>query len=191
MIQRIRSTPWVAGAAQLGVQQVVGEQRGRRRVEAELLGAPVERAADGVDGDEHEAHSTMCRDVEVVAADVQHRNETRPSRAEPEAERAGLFRRMRDSLSKSRRAMTQQLTAVMFDPADPEVWERLEEALIVADCGVPATVTVIERLEAEADDGGLRTPEELRSAPGRDRRRADDAARRSAASTSATGPRCC
>ena len=74
-----------------------------------------------------------------------------------EEERRGLFSRMRESLSKSRRAMTQQLTAVMFDPADADVWERLEEALIYADCGVPATVEVIERLEAEADAGGLRT----------------------------------
>src|SRR5689334_24805227 len=47
-----------------------------------------------------------------------------------EEERRGLFSRMRESLSKSRRAMTQQLTAVMFDPADADVWERLEEALI-------------------------------------------------------------
>jgi fused signal recognition particle receptor len=76
-------------------------------------------------------------------------------------ERRGLFSRMRESLSKSRRAMTQQLTSVMFDPADADVWERLEEALIYADCGVAATVTVIERLEAEADAGGLRTAEEL------------------------------
>ena len=43
----------------------------------------------------------------------------------------------------------------MFNPADAEVWERLEEALIMADCGVPATVTVIERLEAEAAAGRL------------------------------------
>ncbi len=78
-----------------------------------------------------------------------------------EEERRGLFSRMRDSLSKSRRAMTQQLTAVMFDPADADVWERLEEALIYADCGVAATVTVIERLEAEADAGGLRSADEL------------------------------
>ncbi|HEY0389085.1 MAG TPA: signal recognition particle-docking protein FtsY [Gaiellales bacterium] len=76
-------------------------------------------------------------------------------------ERRGLFSRMRESLSKSRRAMTQQLTAVMFDPADADVWERLEEALIYADCGVAATVEVIERLEAEADAGGLRTADEL------------------------------
>jgi fused signal recognition particle receptor len=75
--------------------------------------------------------------------------------------RGGLFSRMRESLSKSRRAMTQQLAAVMFDPADADVWERLEEALITADCGVPATVTVIQRLEAEADSGGLRSSDEL------------------------------
>jgi fused signal recognition particle receptor len=78
-----------------------------------------------------------------------------------EQERRGLFSRMRESLSKSRRAMTQQLTAVMFDPADADVWERLEEALITADCGVSATVAVIERLEAEADAGGLRSADEL------------------------------
>jgi fused signal recognition particle receptor len=75
--------------------------------------------------------------------------------------RGGLFSRMRESLSKSRRAMTQQLAAVMFDPADADVWERLEEALIGADCGVAATVEVIERLESEAEAGGLRSSEEL------------------------------
>jgi fused signal recognition particle receptor len=78
-----------------------------------------------------------------------------------EEERRGLFSRMRESLTKSRKAMTQQLTAVMFDPADADVWERLEEALIYADCGVAATVEVIERLEGEADAGGLRSAEEL------------------------------
>jgi fused signal recognition particle receptor len=83
---------------------------------------------------------------------------------DPEGEResrGGLLSRMRDSLSKSRRAMTQQLAAVMFDPADADVWERLEEALIGADCGVAATVEVIERLESEAEAGGLRSSEEL------------------------------
>src|SRR5690349_19616692 len=62
-----------------------------------------------------------------------------------EEERRGLFSRMRESLSKSRRAMTQQLTAVMFDPADADVWERLEEALIYADWGVAATVAELMR----------------------------------------------
>jgi fused signal recognition particle receptor len=81
--------------------------------------------------------------------------------AEDEPRRRGMFRRLRESLSKSRRAMTQQLQAVMFDPADADVWERLEEALIFADCGVPATVEVIERLEADADAGRLATAQDL------------------------------
>ena len=49
----------------------------------------------------------------------------------------GFFGRLRDSLGKSRRALTGQLAAAAFDPADDEAWERLEEALIAADVGVP------------------------------------------------------
>ena len=84
---------------------------------------------------------------------------------EPEAEqpRGGMLARLRDSIGRSRRAMVQQLAGVVLDPADDEVWERLEEALIMADCGVPATVAVIERLEAEASAGRLTTSSELTS----------------------------
>jgi fused signal recognition particle receptor len=83
----------------------------------------------------------------------------------PEEEReGGVFARLRGSISRSRRAMTEQLQAVMFDPADEEVWERLEEALIMADCGVPATVAVIERLEAESAAGRLTSRAELTAA---------------------------
>jgi fused signal recognition particle receptor len=81
--------------------------------------------------------------------------------AAPEPERRGMFGRLVENLSRSRRAMTQQLAAVVFDPADADVWERLEEALIFADCGVPATVAMIERLEADADAGRLRTASDL------------------------------
>ena len=80
---------------------------------------------------------------------------------EAEPQRGGMFSRLRDSISRSRRAMAQQLAGVVFNPADEEVWERLEEALIAADCGVPATVTVIERLEADATAGRLTTSAEL------------------------------
>ena len=68
-----------------------------------------------------------------------------------EEERAGLFARLRDSLGKSRRALTEQLVAAAFDPADEEAWERLEEALIAADVGVPATAELVRRLEARED----------------------------------------
>ncbi len=85
------------------------------------------------------------------------------SAPEPEAEQpsGGMFSRLRDSISRSRKAMSQQLAGVVLNPADPDVWEQLELALIAADCGVPATVTVIERLEAEAAAGRLTTPADL------------------------------
>jgi len=70
---------------------------------------------------------------------------------EPEAERAGLFSRLRDSLSKSRQALTAELASATFDPGDTEAWERLEEALIRADVGVPATAELVLRLEARPD----------------------------------------
>jgi fused signal recognition particle receptor len=70
---------------------------------------------------------------------------------EPEAERAGLFSRLRDSLSKSRTALTAELASATFDPGDAAAWERLEEALIRADVGVPATAELVQRLEARPD----------------------------------------
>ena len=66
-------------------------------------------------------------------------------------ERTGFLGRLRDSLSKSRRALVAELGA-SFDPGDEEAWERLEEALIRADVGVPATAELVRRLEAR---GGL------------------------------------
>ncbi len=77
------------------------------------------------------------------------------ARAEPEAEGAGFFARLRDSLGKSRRALTEELAFGSFDPAEEASWERLEEALIRADVGVPATAELVQRLEARGVAGDL------------------------------------
>jgi fused signal recognition particle receptor len=74
---------------------------------------------------------------------------------EPEEARAGLFSRLRDSLGKSRRALTAELASAAFDPADESSWERLEEALIAADVGVPATAELVQRLEARGNGNDL------------------------------------
>jgi fused signal recognition particle receptor len=73
------------------------------------------------------------------------------ARPEPESERGGLFSRLRDSLTKSRRALTAEIASAAFDPGDDAAWERLEEALIRADVGVRATAELIRRLEARQD----------------------------------------
>src|SRR3954470_10333591 len=76
--------------------------------------------------------------------------DTESERASDE-ERRGLFGRLRESLGKSRRALTEQLQVAAFAPADDASWERLEEALIYADVGVRATAELIRRLEARQD----------------------------------------
>ena len=70
--------------------------------------------------------------------------------AREDEERAGFFGRLRDSLSKSRRALVAELGASL-DPDDEEAWEQLEEALLRADVGVPATAELVRRLEARGE----------------------------------------
>ncbi len=77
--------------------------------------------------------------------------------AEDELERTGVFGRLRESLSKSRRALTEQLATAGFDASDDAAWERLEEALIRSDVGVPATAELVRRLEARGSAGQLET----------------------------------
>src|SRR3954469_22256619 len=75
------------------------------------------------------------------------------ARPEPEAGGGGMFARLRDSLGRSRRALTEQIGVATFDAGDEASWERLEEALIAADVGVPATAELVQGLEARPDAG--------------------------------------
>ncbi len=88
--------------------------------------------------------------------DLGARDATAPE-AEPESEegRRGVFSRLRESLSKSRQALTEEISASLFDRIDEETWERLEEALILADAGAPTTAEVVERLEREVESGAV------------------------------------
>jgi fused signal recognition particle receptor len=80
--------------------------------------------------------------------------------AQPE-KRAGFFRRLRENMRKTREALGAEIQATLFETLDDETWERLEEALIMADVGAPTTAKVVAQLEQEALDGGLEGGEEL------------------------------
>ncbi len=75
--------------------------------------------------------------------------------SEPTEQRRGVLRRLRESLSKSRKALAEELSASFFDRIDEQTWERLEEALILADAGAPTTAKVVERLEQEVEAGSV------------------------------------
>jgi fused signal recognition particle receptor len=77
------------------------------------------------------------------------------------AQRRGLFRRLRESMAKTRQALGSEIQATLFGVLDEHTWERLEEALIMADVGASTTASVVETLEAEAGSGKLQGGEAL------------------------------
>ena len=78
-----------------------------------------------------------------------------PAAEEPE-QRRGFFRRLRENLSKTRQALGAEIQATLFEgDLDSATWERLEEALIMADVGARTTAEVVAKLEMEAEAGGL------------------------------------
>src|SRR3954447_17074420 len=84
---------------------------------------------------------------------------------EPDAQeqRGGFFRRLRESMSKTRDALGAEIQATVFGPLDDETWERLEETLIYADVGAQTTAQIVGRLETEAASGDLSGGEQLQN----------------------------
>jgi fused signal recognition particle receptor len=81
-----------------------------------------------------------------------------PVAAEPEPDqRRGFFRRLRENLTKTRQALGAEIQATLFEGTlDESTWERLEEALIMADVGARTTAEVVSKLEMEAESGRRR-----------------------------------
>jgi fused signal recognition particle receptor len=78
-----------------------------------------------------------------------------PGADEPAA-RGGFFRRLRENMSKTRQALGAEIQATLLQgDVDEETWERLEEALIMADVGATTTARVVGQLEQEAQEQGL------------------------------------
>jgi fused signal recognition particle receptor len=77
-------------------------------------------------------------------------------------EMGGVFRRLRQGLTRSRQALTAELSSSFTEHIDESTWEHLEEALILADVGAPTTAAVVRRLEDEVEAGGLSGGEALR-----------------------------
>jgi len=75
--------------------------------------------------------------------------------------RRGLLRRLRESLAKTRQALGSEIQATLFQEIDEHTWERLEEALIMADVGASATAAVVQALEGAAHEDGLQGGEAL------------------------------
>jgi fused signal recognition particle receptor len=96
----------------------------------------------------------LITDGAAGSADESHSGEGKEGRR-------GLLRRLRDNLSKTRQALGSEIQATLFSKFDEHTWERLEEALIMADVGARTTASVVEALETEATEGGLTSGQAL------------------------------
>jgi fused signal recognition particle receptor len=105
----------------------------------------------------------MARDWrDLFIVDGAEAPETGDSDGDSSEERVGRFRRLRDSLRRTRQALTSEVQATLFEGTlSDETWERLEEALIYADVGAGTTAKVVAELEREATDGSISGGEEL------------------------------
>jgi fused signal recognition particle receptor len=107
--------------------------------------------------------ATSWRDAVDLGDTDRGQSASPPLEPEPsgDADR-GFFRRLRESLTKSRQALQAELSASLFEKLDAETWERLEEALILADVGAPTTAEVVGQLEAEVEAGAVSGPDAAR-----------------------------
>jgi fused signal recognition particle receptor len=80
---------------------------------------------------------------------------------EEQGRRRGFFRRLRENMAKTRTALAAEVQATLFENLDEETWERLEEALIMADVGAKTTADVVTKLETEAESGAIEGGEAL------------------------------
>jgi fused signal recognition particle receptor len=105
--------------------------------------------------------ATSWRDVFVLPdRGAEEVSENAPGAA---PERGRFLKRLRENLSRSRQALTAEVSASFFERLDAEAFEQLEEALILADVGAPVTADVVGRLEAEVTAGDVGQGEAARA----------------------------
>jgi fused signal recognition particle receptor len=98
---------------------------------------------------------------ELVLTDKQLTAEDGGAPDAQEERRGGFFRRLRESMSKTRDALGAEIQATVFGPLNDETWEHLEETLIYADVGAQTTARIVGQLETEATTGDLAGGEQL------------------------------
>ncbi len=86
---------------------------------------------------------------EVTPEESEEQEEAEPEKTEPDPEpKKGFFARLKEGLDKTRRNIMDGVDSVLgsFTKIDEDLFEELEEALIMADLGVQTTMEIVNRL---------------------------------------------
>lgn len=86
-----------------------------------------------------------------------------PTLERPDAA-AGRLQRLRSRLVRSNNSMGRALlTLLSSDNIDEDVWDQIEETLLLADMGTSASMELVDRLKARVKIEGSRDPERVRT----------------------------
>ena len=79
-----------------------------------------------------------------------------------EKEKKGLFSRLREGLQKTRDTLMGRVDTLVKETRkiDDEFYEELEDILLLSDCGMKATMAIMDELRTRVEEQKLKDAEE-------------------------------
>ena len=116
-----------------------------------------EETVESVEADETEEVAEIEEVEEVAEVEEQSVEEEKPK---------GFFAKIKAGLSKTRNNIISSVENVLsaFTKIDEDLYEELEEALIMADIGVETSLYIIEKLREKVKDEKIHDPAEVKGA---------------------------
>ena len=116
-----------------------------------------EETVESVEADETEEVAEIEEVEEVAEVEEQPVEEEKPN---------GFFAKIKAGLSKTRNNIISSVENVLsaFTKIDEDLYEELEEALIMADIGVETSLYIIEKLREKVKDEKIHDPAEVKGA---------------------------
>ena len=108
---------------------------------------------------------TQIETPEQTSAEVETEVQTEVESTVEEPKKEGFFAKLKRGLGKTREALNDKLDSVLsvFKKIDEELFEELEEALILADVGMDTSMYIIEELRKKVKEKKLTESEQLKS----------------------------
>ena len=129
--------------------------------------AAEEAAEETVEEATEEAGEVLVEETpQIVEASEETSEETSGERAETEAKekKPGFFEKIKAGLSKTRSNIMSGVENVLkaFTTIDEDLYEELEETLIMADIGVDTSVSIVEELRKRVKEQKIKEPEKVK-----------------------------
>lgn len=126
---------------------------------------------ESTDEPAHDESEETADETEVETAKKAEENEEKKestateSLAEKPSEKKGFFARLISGLEKTRKSFNDKIDSVlkMFTKIDEDLFEELEEALILADVGVETSTYIVGRLRESVKENHIKEPSEVKA----------------------------